>query len=259
MNTGPASAAIRAVLLDIEGTTTPMAFVTDVLFPYARRRLRPHVQEHARASEYEELFDRLRDDHGVDRNAGESVPSWVEAPRAERLASVIRYVEWLMDRDRKSTALKALQGKIWQEGYDHGGLVSSVFDDVPGALERWHAEHLQIGIFSSGSVLAQQLLFRHTSAGDLTRFIHHYFDTTIGPKPHPDSYRRIATTMAIPAGAIVFLSDVTRELDAALRAGMQTRLSIRPGNPPVGHAHGHTEIRTFEGAFDTRSALGPAD
>ena len=131
---------------------------------------------------------------------GEAVPPWVDAPPAARLASVASYCEWLMDRDRKSTALKVLQGKIWEEGYARGELVGDVFADVPGALERWRAQHLQIGIFSSGSVLAQQLLFRHSSAGDLTRFLQWYFDTTTGAKTDSESYRRIATAMGLPAG-----------------------------------------------------------
>ena len=182
MSETAALGGIRAILLDIEGTTTPIVFVFEVLFPYARRHLRRHLEQHATSPEYEVLFDRLRDDHASDRSAGEPVPPWVDAPPAARLASVASYSEWLMDRDRKSTALKVLQGKIWEEGYARGELVGDVFVDVPGALERWRAQHLQIGIFSSGSVLAQRLLFRHSSAGDLSRFLQWYFDTTIGAK-----------------------------------------------------------------------------
>ncbi len=239
------------MLLDIEGTTTPITFVFDVLFPYARKHLRRHIEQHASLPDYDALFNRLGDEHAVDRRGGEVVPPWVDTPRTQRLASVVSYCEWLMDRDRKSTTLKTLQGKIWQEGYDSGELVGEVFDDVPGALECWQAHNLQIGIFSSGSVLAQQLLFRHSSAGDLGRFLQWYFDTAIGAKTDGDSYRRIATAMAIPAEATLFISDVTRELDAAREAGMQTRLAVRPGNKPSLHAHGHTKVRTFEALPDT--------
>lgn len=151
-----------------------------------------------------------------------------------------------MDRDRKSTALKVLQGKIWEEGYARGELVGDVFADVPGALERWRAQHLQIGIFSSGSALAQQLLFRHSSAGDLTRFLQWYFDTTTGAKTDSESYHRIATAMGLAPVAILFVSDVTGELDAARRAGMRTTLSIRPGNKPPPPEQGHPVVQTFD-------------
>ncbi len=241
-----APAGIQAILLDIEGTTTPIAFVYEVLFPYARSQLRRHIEQHANSPEYETLFDGLRDEHAADRTAGEAMPPWIDAPHATRLASVANYCEWQMDRDRKSTALKALQGRIWEEGYGRGELVGEVFADVPGALERWRTQGLQIGIFSSGSVLAQQLLFRHSSAGDLTRFLQWYFDTTTGAKTDSNSYRRIAAAMGIPVGAILFVSDVTRELDAARSAGMNTRLSIRPGDKPPRQSHDYTMIRAFD-------------
>lgn len=245
MSTDPAL-DVRAILLDIEGTTTPISFVFDVLFPYVRTRLRAHLDQHANEPEYEALFHRLRDEHESERSAAEGPPPWINAPHAERLSSVASYVEWLMDRDRKSTALKELQGRIWEEGYGRGELVAPVFPDVPPALERWTAGRLRVGIFSSGSALAQQLLFRHSSAGDLTQFLSRYFDTTIGPKSDATSYQRIAAEMSMQPGAIVFASDVTRELDAARSAGMQTRLTVRPGNPPAPSGHGHPVIEDFK-------------
>ena len=151
-----------------------------------------------------------------------------------------------MDRDRKSTALKSLQGLIWEEGYRGGDLLGEVFADVPAALARWRAQRIDAGIFSSGSVLAQQLLFRHSSAGDLTSLLRWHFDTTTGPKTDPESYRRIAAAMGIPAASVLFVSDIAAELDAARTAGMQTRLALRPGNRPPPLGHGHTEIRTFD-------------
>jgi enolase-phosphatase E1 len=238
--------AIQGILLDIEGTTTPISFVSDVLFPYARSHLRAHVEQHASSPDYELLFDRLRDEHAVDRPVGEMPPPWVDAPLAKRLASVDRYAEWLMDRDRKSTALKELQGRIWKEGYSRGDLVGVVFSDVPPALERWRTERRQVSIFSSGSVLAQQLLFRHSSAGDLAWFLTSFFDTRVGTKIDPQSYRRIADAMTVPAGKILFASDVIRELDAARTAGMQTRLVVRPGNAPSPPGHPHPVIYTFD-------------
>lgn len=258
MSAQAASARIQAILLDIEGTTTPIAFVYDVLFPYARSHWRRHIEEHATSPEYDALFDRLRDEHAADLRGGEAVPAWVDSPPAARLASVTSYSEWQMDRDRKSTALKTLQGRIWEEGYRRGELVGEVFDDVPGALERWHAQHMPTGIFSSGSVLAQQLLFRHSAAGDLTRFLQWHFDTSIGAKTDVDSYRRIATAMSVPTESVLFVSDVTAELDAARDAGMQTRLSMRPGNQPQPQAHGYTTIRTFDDLRNLEDGpLGP--
>jgi enolase-phosphatase E1 len=226
---------VKAVLLDIEGTTTPLSFVLEVLFPYARKHLRDHLEHYQMSAEHRVMIDRLRDEHRIESSRGENVPPW----------SAVSYCEWLMDRDRKSTALKAIQGKIWEEGYAQGELTGEVFDDVPVAFERWHAEGVSIGIFSSGSVLAQQLLFRHSTAGDLTRYLRWYFDTTTGAKTEAESYRRIAAAMTLDAGDVVFVSDVTREVDAARDAGMQTRLAMRPGNAPVADHNGHAVIRTL--------------
>lgn len=230
-------ASPAAILLDIEGTTTPIAFVSDVLFPYARVHLRGHLEQHAGVPEYETLLGRLKDDREAERQRGEAVPAWVDAPDAARRAAAAAYVDWLMDRDRKSPPLKELQGRIWELGFHHGELVGEVFPDVPPALRRWHARGLPVAIYSSGSVQAQQLLFRHSSAGDLTRFLRAYFDTGVGAKADPDSYRGIARAIGRPPASMLFLSDSARELAAARAAGMQVRLSIRPGNsaPPADH------------------------
>src|SRR5262249_53806711 len=162
---------------------------------------------------------------------------WSEPP--------LEYVYWLMDQDRKSTGLKALQGKIWQDGYARGELHGVVFQDVPPALARWRERVLDVRIFSSGSVLAQRLIFSTTSSGDLTAFLNGYFDTTTGPKTEPSSYAQIAKRFELNPSEILFISDVTRELNAARLAGMQTRLCIRPGNPPQ-PAQFHRSISTFD-------------
>jgi enolase-phosphatase E1 len=242
----PPPDGISALLLDIEGTTTPIAFVTQVLFPYARKHLRTHVAEHGDREEYESLFGRLREEHAAASHGGEAVPPWIDEPKAARLTAIAAYVEWLMDRDRKSPALKELQGRIWERGYRRGELVGEVFHDVPRALRRWHERRLPVGIYSSGSVLAQQLLFRHSSAGDLTGFLTWYFDTQVGGKLEPDSYRRIAHAAGVPADQMLFLSDVTRELAAAREAGLQVRLSIRPGNPSPPQGHGYEPIESLD-------------
>jgi enolase-phosphatase E1 len=219
---------MRGILLDIEGTTSPIAFVYEVLFPYARR----HAAEYAR---HADLAD-LRREYDDDVRAGNHPPDWSTGPSA--------YVLWLMDQDRKSTALKRIQGEIWQEGFQSGELHGEVFDDVPPALERWHTKKIDIRIFSSGSVLAQRLLFSTTHYGDLTKYLAGYFDTSTGPKTHPASYDKIARAFGIPAPDILFLSDVARELDAARDAGMQTFLCVRQGNHPQ-PSNTHAMITNF--------------
>jgi enolase-phosphatase E1 len=209
---------VRAILLDIEGTTTPIAFVHDVLFSYARE----HVREFLAANSAAEDVALLREEQAIDVKEGRNPPTELTA-----------YVEWLISLDRKSTGLKSLQGKIWRQGYVEGSLKSQVFADVAPAFARWRERGLRISIFSSGSVLAQQLLFAHTEAGDLTPFIESYFDTTVGKKGEAESYRRIADVMGLEPEEILFVSDVVAELEAASEVGMKTLLSIRPGKHPA--------------------------
>jgi enolase-phosphatase E1 len=216
---------IRGILLDIEGTTTPIAFVHDVLFTYARQHVRAYVVEHA--NELASDIAQLREEHTRDTDSGAQPP-----PLANDPDTVATYVHWLIDRDRKSTGLKSLQGKIWREGYENGNLKAQIFNDVLPAFERWHKAGLRISIFSSGSALAQQLLFAHTDDGDLTGFLSDYFDTNVGAKGDAESYRHIADKMNLPPHEIIFISDVAIELEAANAVGMKTRLSIRPGNQP---------------------------
>lgn len=233
------SAGIRGILLDIEGTTTPIAFVHDVLFTYARQHVRNYLVQHA-----DTLTDDialLRDEHTRDTSSGQQPP-----PLTDDVESIANYVHWLIDRDRKSTGLKSLQGKIWREGYTSGTLKSQVFSDVRPAFERWHKAGLRISIFSSGSALAQQLLFAHTEDGDLTTFISDYFDTNIGAKGDAESYRRIAKQMNLSPVEILFISDVVTELEAATEAGMKTKLSIRVGNHPQPNTDFFQMIQTFD-------------
>ena len=222
---------IRAILLDIEGATTPIAFVHEVLFPYAR----DHAKEFLASNAEAEDIARLREEHAADVNNGEQPP--------EELAA---YVEWLIARDRKSTGLKSLQGKIWRQGYLDGTLKSQVYEDVAPAFARWRARGLSINIFSSGSVLAQQLLFAHTDAGDLTKFIDQYFDTNVGKKGDVASYRKIADALNRSPSEVMFISDVVTELEAAHEAGTQVLLSIRPGNAPQNGAERYRAIHSFD-------------
>jgi len=235
--------SVRAVLLDIEGTTTPITFVHDVLFPYARARVETYLLTHAGMSETLADIAGLEAQHALDLANDLDPPMLVPGP--ERIESIIGYVQWLIDADRKSTALKTLQGRIWKSGYADGSLQAPIFADVTPAWARWHAANLQINIFSSGSVLAQQLLFAHTEAGDLTHFIGHYFDTTTGSKTAMKSYASIAAALSLGEREALFISDVSAELDAASAAGMQTLLCLRPGNPLQSTTH-HQRVHSFE-------------
>ena len=212
----------KGILLDIEGTTTPIRFVYDVLFPFAR----VHAHEHLDA----EAERALKAEHDADVAEHAADASRLAPPPWASGALV--YVHWLMDQDRKSTALKNLQGTIWKAGYECGDLHGEVFPDVPLALQRWKQAGFDVRIYSSGSILAQQLLFSTTPGGDLTRFLNGYFDTTTGPKSESSSYSAIAKAFALAPAEILFISDVVRELDAATAAGLQVRLCIRPGNAP---------------------------
>jgi len=234
---------VKSVLLDIEGTTTPIDFVHKVLFSYARSRVRKFLSENFDSEPVRADIKLLRDEHAIDVRENRNPPS-LDVTDIESIAT---YVEWLIGRDSKSTGLKALQGKIWREGYLAGDLKSQVYADVQPALARWRANGLNISIFSSGSVLAQQLLFAHTEAGDLTPLIDNYFDTKVGKKGESDSYRHIAQALQLHTNEILFISDVVAELDAANEAGMKTLLSIRPGNPPQSSAAQYCAIHTFDG------------
>jgi enolase-phosphatase E1 len=231
-----------AVLVDIEGTATPIGFVYDVLFPYARRNVRGFLARRGGESEVGHDLAALRREHAAEPSA-ERPPAWTDA--TDPLDAATAYVHWLMDRDRKSTALKSLQGRLWEEGFRKGELRSEVYDDVPGAFRRWHARGQGPWIFSSGSVLAQKLLFGHTRGGDLTPLVHGYFDTTTGPKKEAGTYGRIATAIGVRPGDVLFLSDVVAELDAAREAGLRTALCVRDADAP--HPAGHDVIRSFDG------------
>ena len=238
----PDTGRVRAILLDIEGTTTPVDFVTRVLFPYARERAREFLLR--RASAVRDDLALLFSEQEANERGGQSPPTWRAGSPPDMLDSAVAYMHWLMDRDRKSTALKALQGRIWEEGYRAGHLRGQVYPDVPRAFARWRAQGRDLAIFSSGSVLAQKLLFSLSEAGDLTPFLRAYFDTTTGAKGDPASYRKIAAKLGHPPEAVLFLSDVTAELDAARDAGMATALCVRGGNAPA--SEGHRVVRSFD-------------
>lgn len=197
---------IRAVLTDIEGTTSSIAFVTDTLFPYARARLADYVARHADA--VAPLIAQVPGD------AVETLTGWIDA-------------------DRKEPVLKQLQGMIWAEGYADGALVGHVYPDAAAALRRWHGEGLRLFVYSSGSVAAQKLIFGHSSAGDLTPLFSGWFDLSSGSKLEAASYAGIAASIGEPAAAILFLSDNPAEIAAADAAGMATAQVAREGGSGV--------------------------
>lgn len=204
---------IRAVLLDIEGTTTSLSFVHDTLFPYAAAHLADFVREHRDDPPVARLLADARAYAGGDLD---------DAALIERMRA------W-MDADQKITPLKALQGLIWENGYARGDFHGHVYPDVPGGLQRWKDAGIDLYIFSSGSVHAQKLLFGHTEAGDLNPLFSGYFDTRIGGKRDADSYRRIAGEIGMPPEQILFLSDRPEELAAAALARMDTTAVLREG------------------------------
>ena len=242
------SEGVEAIVLDIEGTTTPIAFVYDVLFPFARVHLRGFLQNPGNAEALREPLERLHEEWLVDADYGP--PEGGHDVRhgegeGDDVEWAVSYVEWLMDRDRKSPGLKLLQGRIWEGGYRAGVLKGEVFSDVPPALQRWRDAGLLVAIYSSGSELAQRLIFGTTAYGDLTRFISRFFDTAVGAKGAHASYRRIAAEVGCAPERLVFISDVTNELDAAVSAGCGVILCLRPGNKPQPN-HSYTEISSFD-------------
>jgi enolase-phosphatase E1 len=240
----------KVYLLDVEGTIAPLSLTTEVLFPYARRYFalfleRGRNDENVRADlVLLAAENRAETDGGVPRLPAIASPADTAHPRF-RLDAMI-YLMWLMDRDRKSTALKSLQGKIWKAGFEKGELKGTLFDDVPEAFRRWAAQG-QVAIYSSGSVEAQKLFFRYSSDGDLSALVSGYFDTRTGPKVESASYAAIAAAMQVAPAEMLFFSDSLRELDAARAAGSDTRLVVRPGNAPVDDVNGHAVVESFAG------------
>ncbi|RMD79229.1 MAG: acireductone synthase [Gammaproteobacteria bacterium] len=232
----------RAVVTDIEGTTTPLAFVHEVLFPYARERLEGFLGRRGEEPAVRRLLEEAR--ALAEEELGRPVAQG-------ELPSVLR--RW-MDEDRKLTPLKALQGLIWEEGYARGELQGQLYEDAARALRRWREEGLRLYVYSSGSERAQRLLFGHTPYGDLTPLFAGFFDTRVGPKREAASYREIARRIGLPPGEILFLSDVEAELDAAREAGMATVRLHREGGPlPPSR---HPVVRDFD-AIDPRALAGP--
>lgn len=213
----------RSIVTDIEGTTSSISFVHDVLFPFARERLPAFVETH---------IDQPDVQHWLAEAAREA--GYIEATRQEVIDLLI---DWI-DTDRKATALKALQGMIWREGYETGAYRAHVYPEVAARLRTWNQAGIRLYVYSSGSIAAQKLFFKYSEAGDLTPLFSGYFDTTTGPKREAASYTAIAAAIGEHAGDILFLSDVTAEIDAAATAGMRTTLVCRaPTSCPEASIH----------------------
>lgn len=227
--------AYRVLLLDIEGTTTSISFVFDVLFPWAAARLEEFVLGGADSPAFAADVAALRVQYASDVAAGLHPPAVApDAAGPQQVArSMLANLRWQMDNDRKATALKSIQGRMWKRGYESGELRGHLFDDVVAAIDGWREAGGRVAIFSSGSVEAQQLLFGHSVAGDLRQRIDGWFDTTSGAKRDPAAYASIAAQLREAPEAVLFVSDRPEELEAAEGAGMGVVLSVRPGNAPV--------------------------
>lgn len=225
---------IKAIVTDIEGTTTKLSFVKDVLFPYAHQHLPEYVKNNQHKPEVKAALEEAK--KIVQDNT----------LTTEELIQV--FLLWI-EQDKKITPLKTLQGFIWQEGYQSGKLKSHVYVDAAEYLIQWKKQGLTLVIFSSGSILAQKLLFAHTEYGDLTTLFTDFFDTTTGPKNAAESYQKIAQDINVPAQNILFLSDIAAELDAAAQAGMQVLGLEREDNVPASQ---HIFVKDFA-AIDLES------
>jgi enolase-phosphatase E1 len=223
--------AVALVLLDIEGTTTPIAFVHDVLFPFARAHLAGWLIAHHGSADYDSVMRQLAAEHEEDERRHLTPPPWPAAER-DSTARLSAYVVWLMDQDRKSPALKRLQGLIWEGGYQSGALRGEVYPDVPVAMRRWRGAGIRIAIYSSGSELAQRRLFASVTGGDLTPLIDGFFDTAIGAKTEAASYTRIAAALGVPPRGMCFISDAVPEVTAAREAGCQVLCCDRAADRP---------------------------
>lgn len=223
----------RGILLDIEGTTSSISFVYDVMFPFVRRELDRYLREHWNEPALMEACDQIARDLGHD-----TLARWMaQSPGADAQTLVREEVLRLMDGDVKSIGLKHLQGIIWEQGFASGELKAHVYDDVLPAVQAWNAAGKDVRIYSSGSIQAQKLFFGHTIMGDMLPYFRGHYDTTTGHKREATSYLQIAVAYGLPPQEILFLSDIPAELDAASSAGMQTALVKRPGNAPVESSH----------------------
>lgn len=247
---------IRAVILDIEGTTTPIAFVKENLFPYVKNNVKTYLEKNFDILETQEDIEGLRQQ--AEKDVHDDVEGLIVIPQREShdrdviIDSVVKNVLWQMNLDRKTTALKTIQGHMWREAFQTGRIHGEVYDDVVPALKKFVSKNFKVYIYSSGSIEAQKLLFGYSTFGNILKFFSGHFDTTIGAKVETDSYRRIATNVGEPSSNILFLTDLPKEAIAARDAGMRTFLVVREGNARLTDAdhEAFLTIDSFEKLFD---------
>lgn len=213
---------IKAIVTDIEGTTTSLSFVKDVLFPYADTHMQAFAEQHQADPCVMGQLEAVR------RQSGH--------PEFDLPEIVAQLRQWIAE-DKKATPLKAIQGMLWEAGYKNGDFTGHVYDDAARNLRQWHEQGIKLYVYSSGSVHAQKLLFGYSDAGDLTPLFSGYFDTQIGNKREVAAYAHILSVLDYPAAQILFLSDIVEELDAAQRVGLQTCCLVRENQPTSGLEH----------------------
>ena len=220
------------LLLDIEGTTCPVSFVSDVLFPFAKQELSTYIKQNWDKIPHNKPIQAAKKEWLDDESSKSmQIKQQVAKGETEEMDGLIQYLKHLISIDKKSTALKDLQGKIWEHGYSIGELKSQLFPESAECLRKWHEQGLTISVYSSGSIQAQKLLDRHSPAGDLEKLFSHWSDTHIGPKKSAESYTKIAEQLHSSPNKIWFVSDNGAECDSARLAGMHTLFSLRDGNP----------------------------
>ena len=230
---------VKVILLDIEGTTTPISFVTDVLFPYASENVKPYLTLHYEDENMKDIISSLQDqckkDAELEKNASLSFAnvSLVHDNKSVIIQCVVDYILWLTKNDKKVTSLKELQGLIWKSAYESGKIKGIIYDDLLMALKTWKSNGKVICIYSSGSIQAQKLLFGYSTDGDLLPYFFKHFDTHIGGKKEAKSYSEIAKNLNVKPCDILFFTDVIAEADAANEAGVKVSVVCRPGNKPI--------------------------
>lgn len=237
----------KVVLLDIEGTTTPITFVHDVLFPYVTKNVSRFLHRTWESSETKASVAALLAQHKQDQADGANPPAlYGDEDKEQQIQALTTYVKWNVKADRKIGPLKQLQGHMWLQGYESGELKALIYDDVPPCLERLCARGVCVSIYSSGSRQAQKLLFQYSDKGDLRKYLTAYFDTKVGHKRESDSYKEIVQSLNVNSGEeVLFVTDVIEEAQAAKAAGLDVVLSVRPGNKPLPDTHHFPTIRSF--------------
>ena len=242
------------LLLDIEGTTCPMSFVCDVLFPFAKQELSAYIKQHWNKSPNNKPIQAAKKEWLNDQSPESGqIKQQVLKGKIEEIDGLIQYLKHLISIDKKSTALKDLQGTIWEQGYNIGELKSQLFPETAECLHKWHEQGLTLSVYSSGSIQAQKLLYRHTTVGDLENLFSHWFDTHTGPKKSTESYTTIAEKLHSSPNKIWFVSDNGAECDCARLAGMHTLFSLRDGNPDR-DPRNHTVVQSLREVSDHLTA-----